>query len=639
MLFSCAGLKFGRLPPILSVQLKRFVYDFSGDVVIQKKLNDQVKFPMILDMNKYVATRTVQTDSGEPSVVSNEEFEDFLKEQLDLLTKKNQESSSAPPPTTATIYDSYREDESASESKVSYGESLYDVDLTATSVNLCGEDAATEESHVNVKMESADKNNSSSSSSSGSVNYDSMTDEEVHQLIKDGGEWIYELYAVLIHSGAITGGHYFAYIKDLESKRWWSFNDSNVTPIDESTVREAWGGPVTPAVSTYHPYGSTYGNYYNSYSHTYYSNPTPILSSSNAYMLMYRKVSSDPSNAVSFPSDDLVPEHVKSIIRQEEELKASRLKADLELKNRLFVRIVWNSVEHTIRCQRTDTYEALMETLWNTLKLDSHCNNVSSNSSCSTQSLKSPAMVLDLPKPPADNDNGNNHIATVSAPRPDSPSSYGAVGDKSEVSEVTTVNDMNDFNEAVSADGIPAPEVSKFSLFRLRSYNVHTFIKSEPIDFEVSKLITLGDLGFSDYRTYMVETRKPGESWEVFYSDGFTLLLEEFDGVSFSFKDPRSVRFRKGFTLRDVKEVITKWVVYPEDCIQLLKVVNFGLYEARKEILIGDDKPLSELCVVTDPMKLIFERIDSKQSFGDEIRSISSMSTSTGGGFGKFFFF
>jgi hypothetical protein len=40
------GLKFGRLPQIMSVQLKRFVYDFSGEEVVQKKLNDVVKFPV-----------------------------------------------------------------------------------------------------------------------------------------------------------------------------------------------------------------------------------------------------------------------------------------------------------------------------------------------------------------------------------------------------------------------------------------------------------------------------------------------------------------------------------------------------------------------------------------------------------------
>ena len=41
----------------MSIHLKRFVFDFSGPNIVQKKLNDQVRFPSLLDMNKYVAGR------------------------------------------------------------------------------------------------------------------------------------------------------------------------------------------------------------------------------------------------------------------------------------------------------------------------------------------------------------------------------------------------------------------------------------------------------------------------------------------------------------------------------------------------------------------------------------------------------
>ncbi|CAE7829097.1 usp47, partial [Symbiodinium sp. KB8] len=43
----------------------------------------------------------------------------------------------------------------------------------------------------------------------------------------------FELFAVLVHSGGALGGHYYAYVKDLESCRWFNFNDSSVSPIDE----------------------------------------------------------------------------------------------------------------------------------------------------------------------------------------------------------------------------------------------------------------------------------------------------------------------------------------------------------------------------------------------------------------------
>ena len=65
---------------------------------------------------------------------------------------------------------------------------------------------------------------------------------DVDKVIKRRGEYVYELYAVLNHSGAISGGHYYAYIKNLESKKWYNFNDSNVSEISEEKVCEAWGG-------------------------------------------------------------------------------------------------------------------------------------------------------------------------------------------------------------------------------------------------------------------------------------------------------------------------------------------------------------------------------------------------------------
>ena len=35
------------------------------------------------------------------------------------------------------------------------------------------------------------------------------------------GEFVYELYAVLVHAGTQGGGHYYAYIKSFEDKKWY----------------------------------------------------------------------------------------------------------------------------------------------------------------------------------------------------------------------------------------------------------------------------------------------------------------------------------------------------------------------------------------------------------------------------------
>lgn len=35
------------------------------------------------------------------------------------------------------------------------------------------------------------------------------------KLLRENGPWVYELFAVLIHSGSALGGHYYAHIKSL----------------------------------------------------------------------------------------------------------------------------------------------------------------------------------------------------------------------------------------------------------------------------------------------------------------------------------------------------------------------------------------------------------------------------------------
>lgn len=45
------------------------------------------------------------------------------------------------------------------------------------------------------------------------------------------GQFQYELFAIMIHSGSASGGHYYAYIKDFETNKWYSFNDQTVSPV------------------------------------------------------------------------------------------------------------------------------------------------------------------------------------------------------------------------------------------------------------------------------------------------------------------------------------------------------------------------------------------------------------------------
>jgi len=48
---------------------------------------------------------------------------------------------------------------------------------------------------------------------------------------------VYDLYAVSNHFGSLGGGHYVAYAKNKNDKKWYKFDDSSVTKTEESRVK------------------------------------------------------------------------------------------------------------------------------------------------------------------------------------------------------------------------------------------------------------------------------------------------------------------------------------------------------------------------------------------------------------------
>ena len=56
------------------------------------------------------------------------------------------------------------------------------------------------------------------------------------------GDFVYELYSIMIHSGGAYGGHYYAYIKSFEDGKWYNFNDSTVTALSgEEEIFKTFG--------------------------------------------------------------------------------------------------------------------------------------------------------------------------------------------------------------------------------------------------------------------------------------------------------------------------------------------------------------------------------------------------------------
>ena len=56
---------------------------------------------------------------------------------------------------------------------------------------------------------------------------------------------VYKLHGVLVHSGDLHGGHYFALIKPTKDGRWLKFDDDRVTPVtDKEVLEDNYGGDM-----------------------------------------------------------------------------------------------------------------------------------------------------------------------------------------------------------------------------------------------------------------------------------------------------------------------------------------------------------------------------------------------------------
>lgn len=64
----------------------------------------------------------------------------------------------------------------------------------------------------------------------------------------DGGTLVtstlapYDLFGVLVHSGAAGFGHYYSLLRDLVTDEWHEFNDSRVSPMKVSDLEKYFGG-------------------------------------------------------------------------------------------------------------------------------------------------------------------------------------------------------------------------------------------------------------------------------------------------------------------------------------------------------------------------------------------------------------
>ncbi|XP_052184999.1 ubiquitin C-terminal hydrolase 13-like isoform X3 [Diospyros lotus] len=122
---------------------------------------------------------------------------------------------------------------------------------------------------------------------------------------------LYTLHSVLVHSGGVHGGHYYAFIRPTLSDQWYKFDDERVTKEDiKRALEEQYGGEE----ETNPGFNNT---------------PFKFTKYSNAYMLVYIR-ESDKEKVICNVDEKDIAEHLRERLKREQEEKEIKKKEKAE---------------------------------------------------------------------------------------------------------------------------------------------------------------------------------------------------------------------------------------------------------------------------------------------------------------------
>ncbi|KAG6770282.1 hypothetical protein POTOM_025959 [Populus tomentosa] len=114
---------------------------------------------------------------------------------------------------------------------------------------------------------------------------------------------LYTLHSVLVHSGGVHGGHYYAFIRPTLSDQWFKFDDERVTKEDIKRALEEQYGGEEELPQTNPGFNNT---------------PFKFTKYSNAYMLVYIR-ESDKDKIICNVDEKDIAEHLR--VARDEDLK------------------------------------------------------------------------------------------------------------------------------------------------------------------------------------------------------------------------------------------------------------------------------------------------------------------------------
>jgi ubiquitin carboxyl-terminal hydrolase 7 len=137
--------------------------------------------------------------------------------------------------------------------------------------------------------------------------------------------WIYQLHGVLVHSGDLNAGHYYAFIKPGKDGWFYKYDDDKVTKATlREVLEENFGGEYrTP----------------NGYPRAPLQKKAPIIRQNSAYMLVYIR-QSRVEKILRPVTQDAAPKHLQDRFEEETALKEARAKEQKEAHLYMMAKVV-----------------------------------------------------------------------------------------------------------------------------------------------------------------------------------------------------------------------------------------------------------------------------------------------------------
>uniref|UniRef100_A0A915LRC9 USP domain-containing protein n=2 Tax=Meloidogyne TaxID=189290 RepID=A0A915LRC9_MELJA len=189
------GLRITEFPYLLTIQLKRFDFDYES--LHRIKLNDRITFPDFLDINGHIYRPPVPPSPSPPKI-------------------SYAAAAARPKPEPTDSGEITPEDPFSSADGNGVGEVECGSGGSVPQLDVSNE----EKCWLNVNANS----------------------DQVLQLLETKGKYIYELFSIMVHQGSAAAGHYFAYIKNMDQNKWFCFNDSSVQAASKHDIYRTFGG-------------------------------------------------------------------------------------------------------------------------------------------------------------------------------------------------------------------------------------------------------------------------------------------------------------------------------------------------------------------------------------------------------------